>query len=65
MTASGTTTPVILDPEADDAWRGVAAEDTEDISTPSASSCRPGPVGCSVRWSGRTAGGRCWPRWSW
>ena len=33
MTASGTTTPVILEPEADDAWRGVTAEDTEDIST--------------------------------
>ena len=33
MTATGTTTPVILDPEADDAWRGVTAEDTEDIST--------------------------------
>ena len=32
MTTSATTTPVILDPEADDAWRGVAAEDTEDIS---------------------------------
>jgi ABC-type multidrug transport system fused ATPase/permease subunit len=33
MTATGTTTPVILEPEADDAWRGVSAEDTEDIST--------------------------------
>ena len=33
MTAAGTTTPVILEPEADDAWRGVTAEDTEDIST--------------------------------
>ena len=32
MTASGTTTPVILEPEADDAWRGVTAEDTEEIS---------------------------------
>ena len=27
-----TTTPVVLDPEADDAWRGVAAEDTDDVS---------------------------------
>lgn len=33
MTSSGTATPVILEPEADDAWRGVAAEDTEDISS--------------------------------
>ena len=32
MTASGNTTPVTLEPEADDAWRGVVAEDTEDIS---------------------------------
>ncbi|MET0862971.1 MAG: ABC transporter ATP-binding protein [Nakamurella sp.] len=32
MTSGQTTTPIILDPEADDAWRGVAAEDTEDIS---------------------------------
>ena len=32
MTASGTSTPVLLEPEADDAWRGVAAEDTDDIS---------------------------------
>ena len=32
MTASGTSTPVILEPEADDAWRGVAAEDSDDIS---------------------------------
>jgi ATP-binding cassette subfamily B protein len=33
MTTRQTTTPVILDPEADDAWRGVAAEDTEVISS--------------------------------
>ncbi|MEP6561458.1 MAG: ABC transporter ATP-binding protein [Nakamurella sp.] len=32
MTNGQPSTPVILDPEADDAWRGVAAEDTEDIS---------------------------------
>jgi ABC-type multidrug transport system fused ATPase/permease subunit len=32
MTSSATTTPVVLDPEADDAWRGVAAEDTADTS---------------------------------
>ena len=32
MTNAQTTTPIILDPEADDAWRGVAAEDTDDIS---------------------------------
>ncbi|MET0966152.1 MAG: ABC transporter ATP-binding protein [Nakamurella sp.] len=32
MTNGQTTTPVVLDPEADDAWRGVAAEDTDDIS---------------------------------
>ena len=32
MTASGTTTPVLLDPEADDAWRGVASEDTAEVS---------------------------------
>ncbi len=32
MTATGTTTPVILEPEADDAWRGVTTEDAEDIS---------------------------------
>jgi ATP-binding cassette, subfamily B, bacterial len=32
VTASGTNTPVILEPEADDAWRGVAAEDSDDIS---------------------------------
>ncbi len=32
MTATGTTNPVILDPEADDAWRGVAAEDTSETS---------------------------------
>ena len=31
MTASGTTTPVVLDPEADDAWRGVATEDTAEV----------------------------------
>ena len=40
---------MILDPEADDAWRGVAAEDTEDISAAvGAASCRPGPAGCSL-----------------
>jgi ATP-binding cassette, subfamily B, bacterial len=32
VTASGTTTPVLLDPEADDAWRGVASEDTAEVS---------------------------------
>ena len=32
MTSSGTTTPAALDPEADDAWRGVAAEDAVDTS---------------------------------
>lgn len=32
MTSSGTTTPVVLEPEADDAWRGVAAEDTAETS---------------------------------
>jgi len=32
VTASGTSTPVILDPEADDAWRGVASEDAADVS---------------------------------
>jgi len=32
VTNGQTTTPFILDPEADDAWRGVAAEDTDDIS---------------------------------
>ncbi len=32
MTTTGTTNPVILDPEADDAWRGVAAEDTSETS---------------------------------
>ena len=40
-------TPVILEPEADDAWRGVAAEDTDGhLRLPSASNCRPGHVGC-------------------
>ena len=33
MTASSTSTPVVLDPEADDAWRGVAAEDTDVSAT--------------------------------
>lgn len=33
MTGKDTSTPVRHDPEADDAWRGVAAEDTVDIST--------------------------------
>ncbi|MGS0685329.1 ABC transporter ATP-binding protein [Nakamurella sp. GG22] len=32
MTTTGSTNPVILDPEADDAWRGVAAEDTSETS---------------------------------
>ncbi len=32
MTAHDTTTPVVLDPEADDAWRGVAAEDSTDTT---------------------------------
>ncbi len=33
MNAAETTPPVLLEPEADDAWRGVAAEDNEDISS--------------------------------
>ena len=33
MTASEITPPILLEPDADDAWRGVAAEDTNDIST--------------------------------
>ena len=32
MTASDITPPILLEPDADDAWRGVAAEDTNDIS---------------------------------
>ena len=32
MTRPARLPPILLEPEADDAWRGVAAEDTEDIS---------------------------------
>ena len=30
---NATTTPVVLEPEADDAWRGVATEDVDEVST--------------------------------
>jgi ATP-binding cassette subfamily B protein len=33
MSAFTNTPPILLEPQADDAWRGVAAEDTEDISS--------------------------------
>jgi len=32
MNATETTPPILLEPKADDAWRGVVSEDTEDIS---------------------------------
>ena len=32
MNATDTTPPILLEPEADDAWRGVVSEDTVDIS---------------------------------
>jgi len=32
MNATETTPPILREPEADDAWRGVVSEDTEDIS---------------------------------
>ena len=32
-THDATTTPVVLEPEADDAWRGVATEDDDEVST--------------------------------
>ena len=62
MTATPTPVP-LLDPEADDAWRGVAAEDRTDISaavglTPAG----PLPPAAAARWSGRTAAARCWRR---
>ena len=32
MNATETTPPMLQEPEADDAWRGVVSEDTEDLS---------------------------------